>query len=184
MVQTGILGAALLQGDRPSWGTYAGLVAALAGLVYLVAPGVSAPDPTGAVLMALAGAGWAIYTLRGRTIGDPVVLTGANFLFALAFCVALMFFVFALGVVELSAQGVALAVASGAIASGFGYTLWYTALPRLTRTQAGVIQLSPVPLAATGGLLLIGEPLTARLAVATILILGGVAIAMLAPDRR
>ena len=90
----------------------------------------------------------------------------------------------ALGVEEVSAKGSVLAATSGAIASGLGYSLWYAVLPRLTRTQAGVIQLSPVPLAAAGGLLLLGEPLTTRLAVATVFILGGVALAIITPERR
>ncbi len=184
VVQAVIIGTALLRGDRPGWGTYLGLAVALVGLVYLVAPGVSAPDPLGAVLMAFAGVGWALYTLRGRGGADPLVLTGANFLLALVFCAALGIVVLAIGAEEISAKGAALAATSGAIASGLGYSLWYAVLPHLTRAQAGVIQLSPVPLAAAGGLLLLGEPLTMRLAVSTVFILGGVALAVLTPGRR
>lgn len=184
VVQAVILGTALFRGERPGWGTYLGLTAALTGLVYLVAPGVSAPDPTGSILMMLAGTGWAIYTLRGRGGSDPLVSTGVNFLFSVPFCAALSVLVVAVGNGRVSMHGVLLATASGALASGLGYTLWYLALPMLTRAQSGVIQLSPVPLAAAGGLLLIGEPLTARLAVATVFILGGVALAVLTPDRR
>jgi drug/metabolite transporter (DMT)-like permease len=184
VVQAVIIGTALLRGDRPGWGTYLGLTIALLGLVYLVAPGISAPDHVGTVLMALAGVGWAFYTLRGRSGADPVVLTGANFLLSLVFCAALGIIALTLGVEEVSAKGAVLAAASGAIASGLGYSLWYAVLPRLTRAQAGVIQLSPVPLAAAGGLLLLGEPLTTRLAVATVFILGGVALAIVTPERR
>ena len=184
VVQAVIIGTALLRGDRPGWGTYLGLTIALMGLVHLVAPGVSAPDPVGTALMALAGVGWAVYTLRGRGAANPLVLTGANFLLSLAFCAALGALVLSFGVAEVSARGAVLAVTSGAIASGLGYTIWYAVLPRLTRAQAGVIQLSPVPLAAAGGLLLLGEPLTMRLVVATVFILGGVALAVLTPERR
>jgi drug/metabolite transporter (DMT)-like permease len=184
VVQAVILGTALIRGERPGWGTYLGLTTALAGLVYLVAPGVSAPDPVGSVLMVLAGVGWAVYTLRGRGGPDPLAATGANFLLSLPFCVALFVLVITFDDGRVSAHGILLATASGALASGLGYTLWYLALPLLTRAQAGVIQLSPVPLAAAGGLLLLGEPLTARLAAATVLILGGVALAVVTPDRR
>jgi drug/metabolite transporter (DMT)-like permease len=184
VVQAVILGTALIRGERPGWQTYVGLTAALAGLVYLVAPGVSAPDPAGSVLMVLAGAGWAIYTLRGRGGPDPLAATGANFLLSLPFCAVLFLLVITFGSGRASANGILLATASGALASGLGYTLWYLALPLLTRAQAGVIQLSPVPLAAAGGLLFLGEPLPARLASATALILGGVALAVLTPGRR
>lgn len=184
VVQAVILATALLRGDRPGWGTYLGLATALIGLVYLVSPGVSAPDPVGVALMSIAGLGWATYTLRGRGTGDPLVTTGANFLLSVAFCPVLLITVLAVGSGDVSVEGVVLATMSGALASGLGYSLWYAALPHLTRAQAGVIQLSPVPLAAAGGLLLIGEPLTARLGVATVLILGGVALAVLAPERQ
>lgn len=183
VVQAVILGTALLRGDRPGWGTYLGLSVALVGLVYLVAPGVSAPDPLGAFLMALAGVGWALYTLRGRGAASPLVLTASNFLHSLVFCTALGVLVLTLGLEEVSAEGALIAAASGALASGLGYSLWYAVLPHLSRAQAGVVQLSPVPLAAAGGLLLLGEPLTMRLAVATVFILGGVALAVLTPAR-
>ena len=185
VVQAVIIGTALLRGDRPGRGSYLGLPIALLGLVYLVAPGISAPDPVGTVLMTIAGVGWAFYTLRGRSGADPVVLTGANFLLSLVFCTALGIIALTLGVYEASAKGAVLAATSGAIASGLGDSLRFAVLPRLTRAQAGVIWLSPVPLAAAGGLLLLDEPLKPRLAVATVFILGGgVALGILTPDRR
>ena len=184
VVQAVILATALIRGDRPGWATYLGLSTALAGLVYLVLPGVSAPDPLGAGLMVLAGLGWATYTLMGREASDPLVSTAGNFLLSIVFCAALFLCVLTVGSEHLSVRGVVLASFSGALASGLGYTLWYAALPHLTRAQSGVVQLSPVPLAAAGGLLLIGEPLTARLAMGTLLILGGVALAVVAPQRQ
>ena len=183
VVQSTILGTALVKGERLTLLAMFGLAIALAGLVVLVGPGVSAPDPFGAALMVVAGLAWALYTLRGRRAQDAVVCTTSNFVYATPAALLLLAVVLAVGSFRMTASGLALALASGALASGLGYTLWYTVLPSLSRTTAGIVQLTPAPIAAFGGLLLIGEPITVRVVAASILILGGVAMALTRPLR-
>ena len=178
VVQATILGWALVRGERLNGLAWLGLSLAVGGLIYLVGPGVSAPDPLGAALMALAGLAWAVYTLRGRGGRDPVLSTTANIIYSVPFAALLLTVALVAGATGMDAVGAALAITSGAIASGLGYVLWYTALPHLSRTTAGIVQLTPAPLAAVGGLLLVGEAITARFVIASILILGGVALAV------
>jgi drug/metabolite transporter (DMT)-like permease len=138
--------AAISAGERPRAGEWLGLVLALAGLVYLVLPGVSAPDPRGAVLMAGAGVSWGLYSLWGRGSANPLADTAFNF--ARAFPIAaflLAFLILIGGNARVTTDGVALAVGSGAVASGLGYVAWYRALPALTATRAATVQL-PVPI--------------------------------------
>jgi drug/metabolite transporter (DMT)-like permease len=181
-VQIGILGWAIYKGDRPGLLEGLGLLVALAGLAYLVSPGLVAPSPLGAVLMAGAGFGWAAYTLIGRGSASPLVDTAGNFIRTLPIAVVLI--VVGALLQAPSPLAAVYALGSGAIASGLGYAVWYAVLPSLSRTRAAIVQLTVPAIAAAGGVLLIGEPLTLRLAVSTILILGGVAGALLAGDRR
>jgi len=185
-VQTVMYGAALRRGDHIGSSGWSGLALAASGLVALVAPGVSAPDLAGVALMMLAGAAWAGYTLAGRSTTDPIAASARNFVWAVPLVV-----VFELATalvrpasIHASARGVALAVASGAVASGMGYALWYSVLPRLTRVQSGIIQMSPPPIAAVGGLLLLGEAIGARVLLSSGLILTGVAVGVLGGRRR
>jgi drug/metabolite transporter (DMT)-like permease len=166
----------LRAGERPGVRGWLGLVVASAGLVYLVLPGVTAPAPPGAACMAFAGACWGVYSLIGRGTRDPLPDTAANFVRAtpLALATSLV----ALSWLHLSPTGAALAVASGAISSGLGYVVWYAALRGLSATRAAVVQLTVPLLAALGGALFLGERFTLRLAVAGLLILGGVALAI------
>jgi drug/metabolite transporter (DMT)-like permease len=176
VVQTVIFTAALWAGERPGWAGWTGLGLALAGLVSLVAPGVTAPDPAGVALMAAAGVAWGFYSLRGRRSATPVADTAGNFVRSVPLAAALFAGLLLFGhspEVE-GATGVLLAVLSGAVASGLGYALWYTVLPWLTRTQSGIVQMTPAPIAALAGLALLGEPITARVLLASGLILGGV----------
>lgn len=156
-----------------SWG---GLALAVAGLIYLVSPGITAPDPLGAVLMAIAGIAWGFYSLLGRGAADPLGTTARNFVYSvpLVIVVQLVF----LGDFDASTYGIALAVASGAIASGCGYVIWYAALPGLTVTRAATVQLSVPVIAAFGGVLLLAEDVTLRLVLASAATLGGVAIVL------
>ncbi len=162
---------------------WSGLALAALGLVVLVAPGVHAPDLVGALLMGVAGVAWAGYSLRGRAVRDPLASTARNFVWAVPFVVVLESTVLVAdrGGVHATPHGVLLAVLSGAVASGLGYALWYAVLPRLSGIQAGIIQLSPAPLAVVGGLLLLGEGLTWRVVLASVLVLSGVAIGLVAP---
>ena len=175
-VQLTMLGAGLRAGERFAPAAWAGLVAAVAGLVYLVSPGVSAPAPLGATSMALAGAAWGVYSLRGRGIADPLAATASNFARAVPLALALS--VLTAGTVHADGPGVALAVASGALSSGIGYVIWYAALRGLTAMRAATVQLSVPPIAAIGGALMLAEPLTPRLMVASAAILGGIAVVL------
>ena len=175
-VQLTMLGAGLRAGERFAPAAWAGLVAAVAGLVYLVSPGVSAPAPLGATSMALAGAAWGVYSLRGRGIADPLAATASNFARAVPLALALS--VLTAGTVHADGPGVALAVASGALSSGIGYVIWYAALRGLTAMRAATVQLSVPPIAAIGGALMLAEPLTPRLVLASAAILGGIAVVL------
>ncbi len=184
-VQTVMYATAIRRGERPGRSGWTGLALAFVGLVALVAPGVSAPDPWGAALMVVAGCAWAGYTLAGRAGGDPLVSSARNFVvslpLALAFEVA--FVVVRPGSVHVDGRGLGLALLSGAVASGLGYALWYSVLPSLTRVQSGIVQMAPPPIAATAGLLLLGEALTLRVGLSSVLILTGVAVGVLGARR-
>ncbi|MET0981536.1 MAG: DMT family transporter, partial [Telluria sp.] len=175
-VQLTMFGVALRRGERfplPGW---IGLALAGAGLVYLVLPGVAAPPLAGTLSMALAGVAWGVYSLRGRGAADPLGVTAVNFLCAAPFALAL-WLPFA-GVAHADGRGVLLAVVSGALTSGVGYALWYTALRGLSAMRAATVQLSVPPLAALGAVLWLGEALTLRLVLASIAILGGIALVL------
>ncbi len=181
-VQAGMLGWAIVKGDRPGALEWLGLAIAFAALAYLVAPGIAAPDPLGTLLMIAAGLAWAAYSLLGRGSASPLRDTAGNFLRCLP--VALVLAVTGVALHAPSAPGVAYALASGALASGLGYAIWYAALPSISRTGAAFVQLTVPAIAATGGVLFIGEAATARLVIASAGILGGVALALLAAERR
>jgi drug/metabolite transporter (DMT)-like permease len=173
-VQATMLGYALLNGERLQRVQVAGLLLALAGLVGLLLPGLSAPPLLGALLMLGAGVAWGIYSLRGKSAGDPIQVTAGNFARAVPFALALS--VVMLPWASFDAAGIAYAVSSGAVASGGGYAIWYTALRGLTATRAATVQLSVPALAAAGGVLFLQEALTLRLILASVAILGGIAI--------
>ncbi len=179
-VQITMIGAGLLQGERPTPLRVLGMLAAGTGAVLLVLPGVAAPDLAGAVLMTLAGIAWGVYSLLGRGVREPMRATAWNFL--LAAPVGLFALPFA-PTRALGAQGTALACASGAITSGLGYVLWYAALRGHSATSAAVVQLAVPVLAALGGVAFLGEKPTLRLLGCGALTLGGVAIAVLARRR-
>jgi drug/metabolite transporter (DMT)-like permease len=175
-VQATMIAWALRAGERPRPAEWIGIALAVGGVVLLVAGGLSAPDPVGAALMLAAGGAWGVYSLIGRGAVRPLETTAGNFARAVPLTLALS--LAAPGAPHASARGVLLACASGAIASGVGYSLWYAALPALTATRAAVVQLSVPVLAAFGAVLLLGESLTLRLGLAAAAILGGVALAI------
>jgi drug/metabolite transporter (DMT)-like permease len=158
---------------RLSW---TGLALAIGGLLYLVSPGLTAPDPLGALLMAIAGIAWGFYSLLGRRAGDPLESTAYNFIYAVPF--AALASIALVGDLHVTPAGATLAVASGAVASGLGYFVWYSALRGLTAMRAATVQLSVPVIAATGGVLLLGEAPTLRLVLASAATLGGVAIVL------
>lgn len=181
-VQAGMLGWAVRQGDRPGRVEWAGFALAMACLALLVSPGLAAPDPAGAALMAVAGLAWAAYSVIGRGSAAPLADTGGNFLRCLP--LALLLLLPELAAPTLSAAGWALAVASGALASGLGYAVWYAVLPALSRSTAAYVQLTVPVIAAAGGVAFLSEPVTLRLALCTAGVLAGVALALRAAERR
>ena len=181
-VQLGMLGWAIGHGDRPGALEWAGFSVAVLFLVFLVLPGVTAPDPLGAVLMILAGLAWAAYTLIGRGSVAPLVDTAGNFLRCLP--VGLLLILPGLFAQTTSVAGWVYAMASGALASGLGYAIWYSVLPALERSTAAYVQLSVPAIATAGGVLFIAEPLTLRLVLCSLGVLGGVALALWGADQR
>ena len=177
-VQFGMLAWAVIRGDRPAALEWLGIGVASGALIYLVSPSLVAPPLLGAVLMAVAGVSWGAYCLVGRHSRAPLVDSAGNFLR----CVPAGVVLIALGVWRLQpdALGLGCALASGAVASGLGYIIWYSALPGLSRTRAAFVQLTVPAIAALGGVMFVGEVLTARLVLATVGITGGVALALAA----
>lgn len=175
-VQVTMFGGALLAGDSIPPRRWLGATIALAGLAVLLWPaGASAPSPGHAALMAAAGLGWGLYSLAGRGASDPLAETAANFAWATPAGLVLWL----LSDARIDPGGAVLAILSGALASGLGYTLWYALLPRIAATTAALAQLT-VPLIATaGGVLLLSEPVTWRFAVAAALVLGGLGVSLL-----
>ena len=176
-VQLTMLGRGFMLGERLAPRQWLGLGAALAGLVVLLLPGLRAPPMRSAALMLVAGIAWGVYSLHGRGSRDPLRTTAGNFLLSLPFAAGLL----ALGWerMHVDRTGVLAALASGALASGVGYALWYAALPSLRASTAGILQLSVPVLAALGGIVLLHEPVGWRFALAAALTLGGVALATL-----
>jgi drug/metabolite transporter (DMT)-like permease len=180
-VQATMIGVGLWRGEHLRGWQLLGLVCALAGLVGLLLPGLSAPPLRGSALMLAAGVAWGVYSLRGKGSGDPLRVTAGNFLRTVVFAAALT--VATLPWVSLDGPGVGFAIASGALASGIGYAIWYTALPDLRVTSAATVQLSVPVITAVGGVVLLGEPITLRLAIASIAVLGGIALVLVRKQR-
>ncbi|MFN4015485.1 MAG: DMT family transporter [Reyranella sp.] len=173
-VQLTMTGYGLLIGERLFGLRLVGVLVAVAGLVWLLLPGLSAPPVVAAGLMLVAGIAWGIYSLLGRGAGDPTAATGGNFIRAVPFAAILS--LAAASQTSPDPTGLLYAVASGAVTSGLGYVLWYAALPALTATSAATIQLCVPAIAALGGAVLLAEPITARLLIASAAILGGIAL--------
>lgn len=175
-VQITMIGAGLINRERLSPLGWGGLVLACTGLVALLAPGVTAPPISNALLMAIAGIAWGIYSLRGRKAPDPLRATATNFLWSVPLAL-LSVPTFAHPPV-VSGEGLALAAASGAIASGLGYVIWYAALVRLPAIAAASVQLSVPVIAALGGVLFLGEHAGLRLLLSSLAVLGGIALVL------
>ena len=175
-VQVTMIFAALRSGERPHSLEWAGLVLALAGMVYLVFPGLTAPTPANSALMAIAGVVWGVYSIRGRGAKNPLTDTTHNFVYALPLAIGVNVVMF--HDLHLSAEGALLAVVSGALASGVGYVVWYAALKGLTAMRAATVQLAVPVLAAAGGVIFLSEQVSLRLFLSAVVILGGVSLAL------
>ena len=180
-VQVTMIGYGFSAGERLHKQQIAGLIFAFGGLVGLLLPGLSAPPLQGSVLMLGAGIAWGIYSLRGSSAGDATCVTASNFLRALPFAVALSIVMLPSALLDL--PGVGYAVASGAVASGIGYAIWYMALQGLKPTSAASVQLSVPMIAAVGGMIFLGEPFSARFLIASAAILGGIALVVFGKRR-
>lgn len=175
-VQLTMIGIGFAKGDRPSMIEWLGLVCALGGLLYLTFPGLTAPPLISSFVMAIAGAAWGLYSLKGKAVNDPLTVTAGNFVLSVPFAAVTVLLLWRN--LHLSSRGIVLAVVSGAIASGIGYTIWYTALKYHTSTRAAILQLAVPVIAAIGGVVLLNEAATLRLIMASALILGGIAVAI------
>jgi drug/metabolite transporter (DMT)-like permease len=172
-VQLTMIAAGRRAGERLGPVRTAGLAAAAVGLLLLLAPGLQAPPLVGALAMLVAGVAWGAYSLVGRGEAAPLAATARNFAWALPAAATLALWPGAWA--GATAEGVALALLSGALTSGLGYVAWYLALPGLTRTVAATAQLAVPPIAALGAVALLGEPFGLRLGLASLLVLGGIA---------
>ena len=175
-VQGTMIAIGIWSGDRPTTPEWLGWSLAFAGLVWLVLPGVEAPPWSGASLMAVAGIAWGVYSIRGRTESDALASTASNFMLTIPMVAVLTVVTFTGA--DISTHGITLAIVSGAITSGIGYVIWYAALEYLSAIQAALVQLSVPAIATAGGVLLLLEPLSLRLLIASALVLGGISIAL------
>lgn len=185
-VQATMILVGLYRGERLVLLQWGGLALALGGLALLLAPGLSAPDPLGALLMLVAGAAWGIYSLLGRASRDPIATTAGNFLRAAPMAAVLAALAGPLsgGGLRWDQGGLVYAVLSGALASGVGYSIWYAALPALTAARAASVQLSVPVITALVAVLALGERITPILALSSVAVLGGIALVILGKSRR
>lgn len=182
-VQATMVGYGLWLGDTLRPMQLVGLVAAFMGMVLLLLPesGIVAPPLGSAALMVIAGIAWGVYSLRGRSALDPTAATQGNFLRTLPLVAALLASSFPWLRGDMS--GLGFAVASGALASGGGYAVWYSVTPFLRPAQAATVQLSAPLIATVAGVLLLGETMSMRQVLAGAAILGGILVFMLVKAR-
>jgi drug/metabolite transporter (DMT)-like permease len=180
-VQVTMIGVALVEGERPRARQWVGLLVAVAGLVYLLFPGITSPSPLGAALMGVAGIGWALYSIRGRGAVDPIAQNGGNFVRTLP--MLLLVSALALRLQHVETRGAILAALSGAVTTGLGYAVWYSALRGLTATRAALVQLLVPVITVTGGVLLLREPLSLRVVLSAVIVIGGIALALTSDER-
>ncbi len=176
-VQITMILLSILSGSRLHITEWLGVVISFLGFLYLVLPGVTTPSLPGFILMTVAGIAWGIYTLKGRGSTSPVIDTAYNFLRTIPFVSILAVLTF--NQMSYSSTGILLAILSGAIASGIGYAIWYSALRGLSTAQAAVVQLLVPVIAALGGVIFVSEAITLRLTLSAILILGGILLVVL-----
>ncbi len=181
-VQITMIGVGIVKGERPSTQAWLGILLAVGGLIWLLAPGVQAVPLLPACAMILSGMAWAGYSLLGARRGDPVLATAWNFIGAVPFALAAS--VFTRNEMLLSAEGVLWAVISGGVTSGLGYIVWYRVLPALPTTTAAAVQVAVPVLAGFAGVMLLDEALAPRLVLASAVVLGGIVLVVRARARR
>jgi drug/metabolite transporter (DMT)-like permease len=176
-VQITMIMLSLISGTRLHSSEWVGVIIAFIGFVYLILPKITTPSVTGFVLMTISGVAWGIYTLQGRNSKSPLTDTAYNFLRTTPLIALLT--IASLNTMSYTTEGIVLAILSGGIASGIGYTIWYLALEGLSSSQAAVIQLSVPAIAALGGVIFVSEAITLRFAISSTMILGGILLVVL-----
>jgi drug/metabolite transporter (DMT)-like permease len=176
-VQITMILLSMIYGTRLQSSEWFGVVIAFIGFIYLILPSITTPSISGFMLMAVAGISWGVYTLKGRNSINALKDTSYNFLRTIPFVALLV--ICNLKQLNYSSEGIYLALLSGAITSGIGYTIWYIALGGLSSTQAAVIQLSVPVIAAIGGTIFVSEAITARLLISAVIVLGGILMVIL-----
>lgn len=171
-VQLSVLAVSIFSGEKMTVGNTVGVVLAFSGFLLLMMPSASQPNTLGAILMVASGVAWAAYTLAGRGVDNPLLVTQGNFVKASAIAVLALFWFIDFS--QISGQELLLAVASGALASGCGYAIWYLAIKGLTRLSSGIVQLTVPVIAALGGIIFVGETLTLNFSIASLMVLTGV----------
>lgn len=176
-VQITMIMLSLVSGTRLHLIEWSGVIIALTGFIYLILPDITTPSVNGFVLMTVSGMSWGIYTLKGRGSKNPLMDTTYNFLRTIPFVALLA--IFTTQNMSYSFEGIILALISGAITSGVGYTIWYIALGGLSSTQAAVLQLSVPVIAAIGGVVFVSEEITIRLIISATIVLSGILMVVL-----
>lgn len=179
-VQISMFAGAIIKGQKPLLLQWLGSLIAFGGLIYLLMPGELNINVRGAGLMILAGVGWGIYSLRGQLVSDPLISTMQNFLFTLPIAVLILIL---FQEIQISNTGIILAIISGGITSALGYALWYKLLPSLNTSTAAVSQLTVPIIAMAGGVLFLSESVTFTFVIASVLVLGGVALSVYGAQR-
>jgi drug/metabolite transporter (DMT)-like permease len=179
-VQITMFAGAVIGGEKPSTARWLGSLLGMIGLGVLFAPGAAMPDLGGSVLMGVSAIGWGIYSLRGRGVSAPLQATASNFLIAAP--VGILLWLLVPSETTTNLNGILLAVASGALASGVGYAIWYATLPKLDASLAAIVQLTVPLIALAGGMVFLAESVTWAFVISAALILGGVFIAVLSPN--
>lgn len=182
-VQLTMIGWGIYKKEQLSVLQWAAFIVAVAGFIYLMLPSAAIPSPLAAILMTISGIAWGIYSIRGKTCASPLRATSFNFIRSLIAVPILLlvslYYLDNMGLATVNLNGVTtkgilLAGASGAIASGIGYSIWYTAMPLLKNTQAAIVQLCVPILAAILGVVFLSEQLSLPFVVASTVILGAV----------
>ncbi len=182
-VQLTMIGWGIYKKEQLSVLQWTAFIVAVAGFIYLMLPSAAIPSPLAAILMTISGIAWGIYSIRGKTCVSPLRATGFNFIRSLIAVPILLlvslYYLDNMGLAtvnlnNVTTKGILLAGASGAIASGIGYSIWYTAMPLLKNTQAAIVQLCVPILAAILGVVFLSEQLSLPFVVASTVILGAV----------
>ena len=173
-VQLTMISVGLLKGERFAAFQWLGFLLAFAGLVILLLPGASAPPLFSALLMVSAGIAWGFYSLLGKKSNAPLLLSAGNFLYATLLTLPLVMWLWVTSTWQWSNEGVFYALASGIVASGCGYAIWYKALPLIQSTTAATVQLSVPVIATLMGWAFLAEAISLQIMIASLMTLGGI----------